>query len=102
MGFLKRKIVVEGTNDSVELVSKAIQEHFLISVSLRINGIEHAFLDIPVLDVIFGYKRTLTGLLQEDVKVVATVRGHFFMRPEYTIHVGDQLVHHTKGNWGGF
>ena len=102
MGFLKRKINLERNGNLIELIAEPDQQINRIVLALNINGIRQRTLLIDHLDRIIGYKHKLIGLMNENIRVEATIRSHFFMRPKYIIQVGDQVVHQQKGMWGGF
>ena len=102
MSLVKREINIEGTGNFIEFIAEFNHQINKIIFALNINGIRQQTLVNDTLERILGYKYNLAGLLHENIQVVATVRCHFFMRPEYIIQVGDQVVHQQKGMWCGF
>ena len=102
MSLTKRVTIVEGTNDVIKFVAKMHDYKYQYVFILLINDTQHDRLVISAFNGLFGYSRTLTGLIQENIVVKVLLRSHVFRRPEYIIYVGEQIVHKQKGTWCGF
>ncbi len=100
------RIVVKGTNDTIELIGRRAAKPGTIIFLLYINEVKHDYIafklsDKPLAGILddnpFSLSGTLYGDADDDIVVRVEGRDNGFTRPEYSFYVGDQLVYNQKG-----